>query len=324
MEQRAKFLIAKARELGPVTVRGLYYQAEVAGIPGITKADGDYNKVQQQVLKLRRAGRLPYRHISDLTRWMRKPSTFDGVEDILQSTVATYRKSLWSHTKDYVEIWCEKDALAGTIYPVTSEYDVPLMVTRGFSSETFAFSAIEAREDDTRDYYVYYLGDFDRAGQDAADSLWEKLSRFHKEFKCQFEMTFDQLAVTEEQIQEMGLSTREPKRKSAADIGWPYDFACELDAIDANTLRDIVRECIEQHLPKHELEILKVAEESEREQLRIFVDRYNGGGDDPDNGGDDDGGGDAPTDDGSGDETEPEPRSDETLTERFKRTFGLE
>jgi hypothetical protein len=254
--QRAEFLIAKALELGPVTVRGLYYQAEVAHLPGIGKADGDYNKIQQQVLKLRRQKRLPYGHIADATRWMRKPTTYDGIEDILQSAARTYRKSLWSDSNDYVEIWCEKDALAGTIFPVTSEYDVPLMVTRGFSSETFAFNAIEAREDDPRNYYVYYLGDFDRAGQDGAKSLHEKLVRFWQEndaVPVGTNLSFDVLAVTEEQIREMGLSTREPKRVSAADRRWPYDYACELDAIDANTLRDMVRGAIEQHLPREQL-----------------------------------------------------------------------
>jgi hypothetical protein len=244
MEQRAKFLIAKTQELGPVTVRGLYYQAEVAHLSGIGKDDGDYNKIQQQVLKLRRQKRLPYGLIADATRWMRKPTTFGGIENILRSAAANYRKSLWSNSNDYVKIWCEKDALAGTIYQVTSEYDVPLMVTRGFSSETFAFNAIEARENDQRNYYVYYLGDFDRAGQDGAKSLEEKLIRFWQEsddVPVGTELNFNVLAVTEEQIREMGLSTREPKRKSAADIRWPYDYACELDAIDANTLRDIVR-----------------------------------------------------------------------------------
>ena len=60
MEERAEFLIDYAEEHGPVTVRGLYYQAEVAGVPGIDKTDNCYAKVQRQVLNLRRAGRLAY------------------------------------------------------------------------------------------------------------------------------------------------------------------------------------------------------------------------------------------------------------------------
>jgi hypothetical protein len=81
MEERAEFLLAYAAEHGPVTVRGLYYQAEVAAVPGIDKTENAYGRVQRQVLALRRAGRMPYKHISDATRWMRKPTTYDSVSD---------------------------------------------------------------------------------------------------------------------------------------------------------------------------------------------------------------------------------------------------
>jgi hypothetical protein len=36
----------------------------------------------------------------------------------------------------YCEIWLEKDALAGVVYPITAKYDVPLMVARGYASLT--------------------------------------------------------------------------------------------------------------------------------------------------------------------------------------------
>ena len=112
MEVRAEFLIDYANEHGPVTVRGLYYQAEVAGVPGIDKTDSGYAKVQRQVLNLRREGRLAYGDISDATRWMRKPKSHNSVEDAIAHTARTYRRSLWTDAPTYVEIWCEKDALA--------------------------------------------------------------------------------------------------------------------------------------------------------------------------------------------------------------------
>jgi hypothetical protein len=269
MEERAEFLINYASEHGPISVRGLYYQAEVAAVPGIGKDDAGYNKVQSQVLKLRREGRLSYSDIADATRWMRKPRTHDSVEDALRDTARLYRKSLWADAEDYVEIWIEKDALAGVIYPITSLYDVPLMVTRGFSSETFAYEAIAARQDDDRTYYVYYLGDLDRAGRDGASSLREKLERFAEEEGI--DLVFEQVAVTEEQILDWDLPTREPKRKSAANKKWEYDFACELDAIPPDQLRELVESFINQHLPQDKLRILKVAEKSEREIIQRLV-----------------------------------------------------
>jgi hypothetical protein len=269
MEERAEFLIDYAEQHGPVTVRGLYYQAEVHELPGIDKTDASYAKVQRQVLALRRAGRLDYDHIADATRWMRKPRSFDGVEAALADTARLYRKNLWNDADDYVEVWCEKDALAGVIYNVTAAYDVPLMVARGFASETFCYEAIAARGDDDRPYYVYYLGDYDRAGHDAARSLEEKLTRFAEEEGI--EVIFEQIAVNISQIIDLDLPTREPKRVSQADKNWPHHYACELDAIPPDTMRELVEKAINRHLDQDRLKVLRVAEESERDLLRNWI-----------------------------------------------------
>jgi hypothetical protein len=269
MERRAEFLIDYAEEHGPVTVRQLYYQAEVAGLPGIDKTESGYCKIQYQVLDLRREGRLSYSHIADATRWMRKPRTYSSVEDAIEATARTYRRALWDDADSYPEIWVEKDALAGVIYPVTSRWDVPLMVARGFSSETFCYEAVAARDGDDRVYHVYYLGDFDRAGRDAAKALEEKLTRFAAEDGI--EVVFEQLAVTLDQIEDLDLPTRGPKRGSGADKNWPHDFACELDAIPPDYMRDLVEEAIKQHVNHSQLATLRVAEEDERQLLKVWA-----------------------------------------------------
>ena len=263
MEERAEFLIDYAEEHGPITVRGLYYQAEVAGLPGIDKSQSSYAKVQRQVLSLRREGRLGYQHIADMTRWMRKPTTHNSLEDAIADAVSCYRRSLWRDAETYVEVWCEKDALAGVILPVTAKYDVPLMVARGYCSETFAYGAVAARRGDFRPYYVYYLGDFDRSGQDAARSLEEKLTRFADEEGI--EVVFQTIAITERQVRGYDLPTRPPKRNTSADEAWPHDFACELDAMAPDDLRGLVEDAINAHLDQDQLRIMEVAEASERE-----------------------------------------------------------
>jgi hypothetical protein len=285
MEERAAFLIEYAARHGPVTVRQIYYRAEVEGVAGIDKTEAGYEKVQRQVLELRRAGRLPYHDIADLTRWMRKPRTYDGVEAALRDTAQLYRKALWADAETHIEVWCEKDALAGVIYPVTAEFDVPLMVSRGFASETFCFEAIVAREGDPRRYDVWYLGDLDRSGSDAARSLKEKLGRFAAERGV--DVGFVHLAIEESDVAEFDagdmtalvnlngklrwLPIRDHKRKSPADKAWPYPYAIELDAIEPDDLRRMVRQVIEHYLPPDQLEILRTAETSERELLTRLV-----------------------------------------------------
>lgn len=271
MEARAEFLIDYAQRHKPVTVRQLFYAATVAGVPGIDKTEAGYNKVQVQVLDLRRAGRLPYASISDATRYMRKPVTHDGWEDALQDTARFYRKNLWADSPDRVEIWLEKSALAGVLFPVTSEYDVPLMPTGGYSSETFAYGAVDAMRGSGKTLVIYALYDFDRSGEDAALSLQEKVERFGVDFDVPVE--FHQLGLTRQQVFGLDLPTRPAKRNTVADQRWPHDFAAELDAIPPDTIRDMVRDAIEDHLPPYQLHTLKQIEAEERATLMRFIGR---------------------------------------------------
>ena len=75
---------------------------------------------------------------------MRRPITYSSVEDALKRTAETYRRALWDDAPVCVEIWLEKEALAGVLVDVTDEWDVPLMVTRGYPSMSFLYSAAEA------------------------------------------------------------------------------------------------------------------------------------------------------------------------------------
>jgi hypothetical protein len=74
---------------------------------------------------MRLGGEIPFAWITDSTRWMRKPRTYSSIADMLERTVI-YRRALRDSSPVYVEIWLEKDALAGVLYDVTAVYDVPL------------------------------------------------------------------------------------------------------------------------------------------------------------------------------------------------------
>jgi hypothetical protein len=169
----------------------------------------------------------------------------------------------------------------------TSLYDVPLMPTVGYTSETFAFEAVESADPDKL-LVIYALYDFDRSGRDAANSLREKIERFAKARGVG--VIFYQLGISEDDIlgwdEETGtatvwlnginetreLPTRPPKRKSKADQRWPHPYCIELDAIEPDDLRAMVRKTIEEHLPPDQFNILKIAEASERDLIQSLVE----------------------------------------------------
>jgi hypothetical protein len=141
VEKRRRQLIDIVEAMKPMTVRQVFYQATVRDL--VEKSEAGYAKVQPDLVRLRRDGELPYEWLADNTRWQRKPRSFDTIEQALADTARFYRKALWTDAGVYVEVWLEKDALAGVVMPITAMYDVPLMVARGYASLSFLHSAAE-------------------------------------------------------------------------------------------------------------------------------------------------------------------------------------
>lgn len=264
VERRRDDLFAIVAAMEPMTVRQVFYQATVRDL--VEKSEAGYAKVQTDLVQMRRGGVLPYEWLADNTRWQRKPRTFKGVQHALDETARLYRKALWADVDAYVEIWLEKDALAGVILPITSMYDVPLMVARGYASLSFLHGAAEYIGSLDVPTYIYHFGDHDPSGVNAGEKIEETL----RELAPDAEIYFERVAVLPYQIKALSLPTRPTKQSDSRAKGFG-DVSVELDAIEPGMLRGLVETCINNHLPADELRVLQVAEESERELLRIFA-----------------------------------------------------
>jgi hypothetical protein len=264
VEERRQALFDIVTAMRPMTVRQVFYQATVKNI--VEKSEAGYTKVQNDLTLMRRSGDLPYGWLTDSTRVQRKPRTFDGVSAALEHTARFYRKDLWASADCYVEVWLEKDALAGVVYPTTSMFDVPLMVTRGYASLSFLHGAAEYIDGLDVPTYIYHLGDFDPSGVNAG----EKIEQTLREMAPDSEIVFERIAVDQWQIEEWSLPTRPTKTLDTRSKTFG-DISVELDAIEPDKLRNLVTAAIEEHLPTHQFEILKAAEESEREVIRRLV-----------------------------------------------------
>jgi hypothetical protein len=265
MQRRNIELLNIVSEIHPCTVRQCFYQAEVRGI--IEKTETGYSKVQRALAEMRRSGDLPYDWIADNTRWQRKPASFDSPKEAVAEVAIFYRKNLWRDAGEYVEIWLEKDALSGVVYPVTAEYDVPLMVARGYSSLSFLYSSAEYISSLRCPAYIYHLGDFDPSGVNAAHKIESTL----RELAPNAEIIFKRLAVLPHQIDDWNLPTRPTKKTDSRSKKFGSEISVELDSIHPDKLRQLVTDAIESHLPRHEFEILKKAEASEREMLKYWA-----------------------------------------------------
>jgi hypothetical protein len=259
----------------------------------VAKTEREYKRtVGRLLVEMRRSGDIPYEWLADATRWMRKPTTYSSMEQALRRTAETYRRALWDDTPAVVEVWLEKDALAGVLVDVTAEWDVPLMVTRGYPSMSFLHSAalaINDRVDDEQLTRIYYFGDHDPSGVDIdraivqgiGESLLAITDRTNITPADAFDLTadFTRVAVTPNLVEQLGLQGRPTKTGDHRGKAWAAagrGDSVEVDAIPATTLRAMARHMIERHVDTDRLTILRTVEEEERRGLLAIAETLDG------------------------------------------------
>jgi hypothetical protein len=282
-------LAALVEQHRPLTIRHLFYLAVAAAL--ITKAEVDYNNVvirltgqmredwlrayrghllrredSHKVCQFSDSGEvfIPFgeEFIVDGSRWIIKPRSFTGIEAALRNGAASYRRAQWDESDKYVVFVCEKDAIANLASIETADYDVPLAIIKGMSSKTFLWDTALSIDRMDKEIWLYFLGDHDDAGDTIIKAAVERIRRYANTDKT---IHWQKLAVTQDQIREFGLPLRPPKT-SKEKVSEKFKDGCvEIDALPPQELRRIVRAAIEQHIDQRALEVLKVAERSERE-----------------------------------------------------------
>jgi hypothetical protein len=251
-------------------VRQVFYQLVHRGV--VEKTERDYEKIVVKAMKeLRLQGELPWAWVTDGGRRRQVTRTYDDVA--LEACSEGYRRSALREADDYVEVWCEKDALSAVLWQVTSKYDVPLMVSRGLPSLTFVHGTAEAIADAAargKTSYVYQLGDWDPTGVLIPQNLEGHLKEMCNELGCEPPI-IERVALTKEQIAEHNLPTRPTKREGNMHAKNFEGESVELDALPPRTLRDMVREVIERHVTPDALRATRAAEASEREVIRKLI-----------------------------------------------------
>jgi hypothetical protein len=256
----------------PMTVRQVFYQLVVRG--AIEKTEQAYQGVVIRLLsEMRLDEDIEWSWIIDESRRTRQTQTFDSVADALADTAKYYRRSALRESDVYIEIWSEKEALSGIIYDVASEYDVPVVVSKGVPSLTQVFNSfknIYRAAKAEKQSYIYQFGDHDPSGCLIPEVIESRLDEFSEKYNCCAPLV-ERVALTPEQIEEYRLPSRPTKREGNNHAKKFEGDSTELDALPPNALRELVRECIERHIAAWQVEILRAAEDSERGLIEQFA-----------------------------------------------------
>ena len=113
------------------------------------------------------AGFIDWSAIEDRGRVTHEAYYANSVSERLSDALRNFEVDRQLRQYNYVEVWCEKDALTGILEPVTEYYHIPLLVNKGYSSATAVYKGsmrFKAAIGEGRVCTLLYLGDHDPSG----------------------------------------------------------------------------------------------------------------------------------------------------------------
>ena len=216
----------------------------------------------RQLLKLRRSGAVSYADITDGTRWITRPDTYDEPAPDARRRRRVLPARLWHDQRVDVHLYTEKDAISGVILPVTDRRTCRSACSAATRRRSFAWSVARSLQPTTGRCTSTTSATTTRAAWTRGGASPSKVH----DFAPDADVTFTRLAVTPEQIEEMRLPTRPTKSTDSRSRGF-RGGSVEVDAIPAPALRELVEDAIEQHIDPDALRLTRMAEDNERRVL---------------------------------------------------------
>ena len=261
----------------PLSVRNLFYQLLSDDGSGATvdKSEAAYQKVGRLKTLLCRDRSIPWHYFSDSSRVSYDNDGFEGLGDItfLDRVANLYRRDYWDATGIYPQLWVESRSLSPTLAGTARDLGISLYPSGGMSSDTFVYgAAVEAVYTGRERMAVVYVGDYDPAGLQIAETLETKLIE-HLDYAAEYyktdapTLTFERVAITPQQIADHGLPTK-PVKSTQSRKRYDIDQTVEAEAMAPATLREIVAAAFEPLVDQRQMMMLRQVEAAERHDLR--------------------------------------------------------
>lgn len=235
-----------------ITLRQLHYQLVSRGLgPNTLRA---YKNLGNLLSRARLAGFIDWDAVTDRGRKAVVWSSFDSIQACVADAARNFTLPRWDDQDEYVELWCEKDALTSVIEPICAELFTPLMINKGYSSSSAMYDARNRirRRANGRPATILYLGDFDPSGEDMVRDVRDRLHHFRLG-----SLTVNKIALNPDQIKKWKCPPNPLKTDGAGNLSDSRGAAFaaehghrsyEVDAIPPRELQKLIKESIQDHM----------------------------------------------------------------------------
>jgi hypothetical protein len=306
IEQMSDIIDSYQQQGLTLTARQLYYQCVTRNL--ISNTPREYQKLTALLTDARYAGLVDWDAIEDRGREPNTPSEWSDIEALVRSALAAYRLPRWDGQERYVELWVEKQALAGVLEPLAREAHATLMVNKGYSSASaMKVSAERIKQKCVLDQELYddirerleRTNDLDEDEEERKEA--KQYMRLHIEQAIRVpvvlylgdhdpsgeDMVRDiserlkEFGVMWLQVEKIGLTIAQVKQynpppnpakitdsRAEAYIAKFGPHSWEVDALPPQVLTQLVRAAFAKHVDKKKVAAIKAQEEQDKEALR--------------------------------------------------------
>ena len=258
-----------------LTARQVYYQFVARGL--LENSARSYQNLTALLTDARYAGLIDWDAIEDRGREPDSPQEWENIDDLVETALRAFRLPRWKGQANHVELWVEKQALAGVLAPIARRYHVTLMVNKGYSSASAMKESADRmrlacgmedndEEDSHRKPIVLYLGDHDPSGEDMVRDIRDRLVEFGVH-----DLEVRKLALTMEQIRRFNPPPNPAKTtdsRAGAYIALHGAQSWELDALPPNELNRLIEAEFREVLDTRQMNLVIAEEDAARTRLR--------------------------------------------------------
>lgn len=255
-----------------LTLRQVYYQLVAKDY--IPNSERSYKNLGAIVNDGRLAGMIDWDAIIDRTRNLNGLGSDESPEEAISQASRTYRRDKWENQPYQIEVWVEKDALAGVVGQICSKHDVNYFSCRGYTSQSEMWRAarrLQYYEQIGKQVVLLHLGDHDPSGMDMSRDIVERLELFG------ITPIFKRLALNMRQIKAYNPPPNPAKLSDSRSEGYINKFgysSWELDALTPEQLDQLISSNIKKYIDQDLLKETEYREMRERRTMREIVRKW--------------------------------------------------
>jgi hypothetical protein len=280
--RQANLIIAEYEAMGyKLTLRQLYYQFVARG--WLENIQQNYKNLGATLSRARLAGFVDWDAIEDRTRSMEGASWgYANVSHYVKHIAHGYQIDIWKGQDTYLEVWVEKEALAGIVEKALEDLRIGYLCCRGNVSQSEMYAAgkrFEEMAETGRECHVFHLGDHDPNGIDMSRDNRERL-----ELMSNYNVEFHRIALTMEQIEELNPPPNPTKedtrlenyRDYMSEYGYTGDNipSWELDALSPSYIENLITRSVSFYIDPDLMNQRRDLEAEGERQLQKIADNW--------------------------------------------------